>query len=139
MSVSIDLDTGAPPDPARTLELAGTLAEIVRTLNHATRDHGALRYPSEADSLVRALSLAVSRLPQLLGQVGGWLAAERAEGRLTAESGEHAGNPGLAAASACLRLQDAATLASALGEALDGAASVTSTLGAVEPEEEADG
>ncbi len=128
--MDIDLSTDTAPSPERTIKLAEMIAEAVRVLNHQTRHHEALRYPSEADRLIRELSSAAGRLPQLLGQVGAWLKREDADGRIEVPYGEYQGNPLLAVAMARLRLDAASAAATALQEALDSAASVTCDLGA---------
>ena len=130
--MNIDLSTDAPPSPERTLKLAGMLAEIVRTLNHQTRHHEALEFPSEADRLIRELSSAASRLPQLLGQIGAWLDRERVAGRIEVPAGEFAGDARLAAVTAGVRLEMASAIAAALQEALDDVARVTCNLAAPE-------
>jgi len=138
--MDIDLSTGAPPSPERTLKLAETFAESVRVLNHTTMHHEALGEPSEADRLIREVSSAVSRLPQLLGQVSAWLEREDAAEGIAVPSGEYQGNPLLAVATARLRLDRAQEIAHDLAEALDFAASVTSGLAAAETGEDgADG
>ena len=68
--MDIDLSTDAAPSPERTRQLAETFAELARVLCHQTRHHEALRYPADADRLVRDLSAMAGRLPQLLAQAG---------------------------------------------------------------------
>ena len=104
-------------------------------MNHATRHREALEYPSDVDRVVRELSSAAARLPQLLSQVGAWLEHEDAE-RIAVPSGEYQGNPLLAVATARIRLDMASAIAAALQEALDDAARVTCDLAAVEAEED---
>ena len=130
------LSTDSPPSPERTKKLAETFAECVRVMNHATRHREALEYPSDVDRVVRELSSAASRLPQLLSQIGAWLAQEDAAERIAVPSGEYQGNPLLAVATARLRLDMASAIAAALQEALDDAARVTCDLAAVEAEED---
>ena len=138
--VSVALNIGIAPHPEYTLEVAGAIAEGVRLLNHHTRDHAALQYPAEVDRLIRELSSAAGRLPQLLAQVGAWLEREDAAERVAVPSGEYQGNPLLAVATARLRLDRAQEIARDLAEALDFAASVTSGLAAAETgEDDADG
>ena len=131
----IDLSTSTPPSPARTLKLAGTLAEVVRCLNHATRDHEALEYPAEAHRLVGELSSAAERTPQLLSQVGGWLEREQAAGRIGTDDGTwHAAK----VTAARVRLDRAAQIAAELHEALDFAASAICHLTAVREDDDDD-
>lgn len=130
--MDIDLNPGGPAGPDATLKAAEVFAEIVRYLNHATRDHAALRYPSDADRLLRDVSLAVSRLPQLCEQVAAWLHAEVYAGRVDMAHGSRFPNAGVAEDVMRLQLELAAARARELGKALDSAASVTSAMGAVE-------
>jgi hypothetical protein len=135
--VNIDLSTDSPPEPENTLKLAQAFAAIARTLNHHTRHHEALEYPGDADLVIRELSSAAGRLPQLLSQVGAWLEREQAAGRIAVTSA--AGNSHLPAAmSARLRLERAAQVAWELQQALDYAAAETCGLAAA-PAGEGDG
>ena len=59
---------------------ARSAAEAIRSLNHATLGQDGLGQPADAYEVLGELSLAASRLPQLLGQVGRWLAAALAAG-----------------------------------------------------------
>ena len=95
MSINVVLNPGAPPDHLYVLEVAEALAEAVRVLNHQTL-HGALESPEDADVVVSALATMAHRLPQLLDQVGRWLEAEEAAGRLEVADGKFAGKPGAA-------------------------------------------
>ena len=95
MSINVVLNPGAPPDHLYVLEVAEALAEAVRVLNHQTL-HGALESPEDADVVVSALATMAHRLPQLLDQVGHWLEAEEAAGRLEVTDGKFAGKPGAA-------------------------------------------
>jgi hypothetical protein len=133
------LSTDAPPDPDYTHEVAEAFAECVRVLNHQTRHHEALEYPSEADRLVRELSSAVGRLPQLLDQVAAWLEQEAASGRIEVPSGEWEGVPGVAVVAVRLRADYARGMAEGLHEALDSMAKVTWQLAAAETGEGDDG
>ena len=127
--MDIDLSTDALPSPERTLQLAGTLAEVVRVLNHQTRHHEALRYPSEADRLIRELATIAMRLPQLIDQVSAWLRQEQDAGRIEVSHGDYAGNPHGAYIAAVMRLEAAQASAAELRADLESAASVTSTMG----------
>ena len=95
MSINVVLNPDAPPDHLYVLEVAEALAEAVRVLNHQTL-HGALESPEDADVVVSALATMAHRLPQLLDQVGHWLEAEEAAGRLEVTDGKFAGKPGAA-------------------------------------------
>jgi len=72
------------PSPAA---LARTAAEAVRSLNHATLGGDGLEQPADAYAVLGELSLTASRIPQLLGQVGRWLAVALAAGRLGCDDG----------------------------------------------------
>lgn len=130
--MDIDLSADAAPSPEHTVQLAETFAEIVRTLNHQTRHHEALRYPHEADRVLREVSCAVSRLDQLLAQSGGWLEAERAAGRIEVTGGPYAGKPGTAVIAARVSLDEARAQLTEAVTALEAAASVTSCMAARE-------
>ena len=130
--MDIDLSTGAAPSPERTLHLAETMAELARVLNHQTGDHAALRYPAEADRLVRSLETLAGRLPQLLGQVSAWLRQEQGAGRIEVSHGDWAGNAHAACTAASMRLEVAQMTAETLRADLEAAASVTSTMGGTE-------
>jgi|HubBroStandDraft_2_1064218.scaffolds.fasta_scaffold1401600_2 hypothetical protein len=132
----IDLSTGAPPDPAETRKLAETMAELARVLNHRTRHHEALRYPPDADKVVREIALMASRLPQLLEQVGSWLADEEAAAGVEVTSGQFAGRPAAAVTAARLRLDAARLEADELHGALEYAGHVLAELGAAEDEDD---
>ena len=97
--------------PDRTLALARTAAEAIRSLNHATLGGDGLAQPADAYAVLGELSLAASRLPQLLGQVGRWLAAALATGRLGCDDGT---DPAGAVSSAQIFLSDARGSAAAL-------------------------
>jgi hypothetical protein len=53
--------------------LARAAADVIRGLNHATRCDAGLGQPSAAYDVIGALSLAASRLGQLLTQITGHL------------------------------------------------------------------
>jgi hypothetical protein len=102
--------------PQATLALARTAAGAVRSLNHATLGGEGLRQPADAYELVGELSLAAAGLPQLLGQVGRWLAAALAAGRLGCDDGTE---PAAAVSGAWLFLSDARSTAAALARDLE--------------------
>lgn len=130
--MDIDLSTDTAPSPERTLHLAETLAEIVRTLNHQTRHHEALQYPAEADRFLRELATAAARLPQLFGQVTSWLHAEVYAGRVEMAPGSRFPNAGLAEDVVRLKLEAAAADAGRLQKSLDAVTSVTCDMAAAE-------
>ena len=67
--------TGSDDETASgdTVALARSAAEAIRGLNHATRCDAGLGQPSAAYDVIGALSLAASRLGQLLTQITGYL------------------------------------------------------------------
>ena len=104
-------------DSARdTLSLARTAAGAVRSLNHATLGGEGLAQPADAYELIGELSQAAAGLPQLLAQVGRWLAAALAAGRLGCDDGA---DPAGAVSGAWLFLSDARNTAAALARDLD--------------------
>ena len=74
-------------DAPGTLALARTAAGAVRSLNHATLGGQGLDHPADAYELIGELALAAGGLPQLLAQVGRWLAAALAAGQLGCDDG----------------------------------------------------
>jgi hypothetical protein len=120
--------------PDGTLALARSAAEAIRSLNHATLGGDGLGQPADAYAVLGELSIAASRLPQLLGQVGTWLAAALAGGRLGCDDGT---DPAAAVSGAWLFISDArgsaAALARDLGQAQQQLAAVH---GGPSPEEE---
>jgi hypothetical protein len=124
-----------PHSPEATLRVAGLVAEGTRYLNHATRHHEALRYPSDADRVVRELASMAGRLDQLLEQIGAWLAAEQEAGRIGMAASEFGGGPVAAVravTTARLRLDAARLEAENLHGALEYAGHVLAELGGVE-------
>ena len=101
--------------PPGTLALARAAAGAVRSLNHATLGGTGLDQPADAYELIGELSLAAAGLPQLLAQVGCWLAAALASGRLGCDDGA---DPGPAVGGARLALSGARTSAAALARDL---------------------
>jgi hypothetical protein len=71
-----------------TVALARTAAEAIRGLNWTTRCDAGLDQPSAAYDVIGALSLAASRLPQLIAQITGYLGRALAAGRLGHDLGE---------------------------------------------------
>jgi hypothetical protein len=135
--VNVILDIDGPRDHEYVLEVAEALAESVRVLNHLTRDHGSIRYPSEADVVIRHLAAAASRWPQLLSQIGGWLAAEQQAARIEMARGTgHEGRPAVAVIAAGRLLDEAAGYARQVQAALDDAAHLTNDMAAAGAEGE---
>jgi hypothetical protein len=66
-------------------EAADALAEGVRTLNYLTgagSEPAALEYPGDVYDVIANLKIAVQRMPQLFGQLAGWLESEHNAGRV---------------------------------------------------------
>jgi hypothetical protein len=101
-----------------TIALARAAAEAIRGLNHATRHDAGLGQPAVAYDILGALFLAASRLPQLLGQITGYLDRALAAGRLGHDLGE---DPAHAVNAAGIFLGDARGSADALAGDLDAA------------------
>ena len=101
--------------PGQTLALARTAAGAVRSLNHATLGGDGLDQPADAYELIGELALAAAGLPQLLAQVGRWLASALAAGRLGCDDGT---DPAAAVSGAWLFISDARNTAAALARDL---------------------
>jgi len=126
--------------PENLRAAASTAAEAVRYLNHATLGGPnmiALEYPSDMDAVLVNLETLAQRLPQLLGQLGGWLVTECQAGRLQVASGSrtriHSAET-IGVSAVRQYLTEATVHAEALREVLHDARQVTSTL-APAPEE----
>ena len=104
--------------PEETLALARTAAAAVRSLNHATLGGGGPAQPADACGLLGELSLAAAGLPQLLAQVGRWLASALASGRLGCDDGT---DPVAAVSGAWMFMSDARSAAAALARDLGNA------------------
>lgn len=137
--MNIDLSTSAPPSPERTRQLAETLAEIMRVLNHQTRHPESIGEPSDVDRVVREMSSAASRLPQLLRQLAARLESAQSAGRIMAVGGDYAGRPDAAVMAERVRLDVAGGAALVLAEELDHAAAITCDLAADVREDDTDG
>jgi hypothetical protein len=94
-----------------TIALARTAAEAIRGLNHATRHENGLGQPAVAYDIIAALSLAASRLPQLIAQITRYLDQALAAGHLGHDLGE---DPAHAVDNAGVFLSDARASAAAL-------------------------
>jgi hypothetical protein len=101
--------------PEETLALARAAAAAVRSLNHATLGGQGLEQPADAYQLLGELSLAAAGLPQLLAQVGRWLAAALAAGQLGCDDGA---GPVAAVSGAWMFICDARASAAALARDL---------------------
>ena len=119
--------------PRETLALARAAAGAVRSLNHATLGSGGLAQPADAYELIGELSLAAAGLPQLLAQVGRWLASALESGRLGCDDGT---DPAGAVSGAWLFISGARNTAAALARDLGQARQqIAAVHGAPAPEE----
>jgi hypothetical protein len=90
---TITLNPDGPHSAEYTREVAHSMAEAVRVLNHATADPAGLECPSDVAVLIESLGQAVSGLEQTCGQLGRWLGNEYQADRLVESSaGRHGGN-----------------------------------------------
>lgn len=139
MEITLNID--GPLSPERTREAARLAAEAIRYLNHATGRHrgGALEWASDADAVTGSLATMAMRLPQLLDQLGGWLAGECAAGHLRVAYGPYQGDGPAAVAEVRRLYQDAETAANALYAALNAAAQVTAAIGGYPQDDDAGG
>jgi hypothetical protein len=101
---------------AGTATLAQIAAEAIRGLNQATRHDAGLDQPSAAYDVTGALSLAASRLPQLLAQMTRCLDHALAAGRLGHDLGQ---DPAPNISAAGIFLDDARASAAALASDLN--------------------
>ena len=101
-----------------TIILARTAAEAIRGLNWTTRCDAGLDQPAVAYDVIGALSLAASRLGQLLRQITSYLDSAAAAGLLGCDRGD---DPAHAVAAAGTFLDDARLSAAALAGDLDAA------------------
>jgi hypothetical protein len=111
----IDLDQLTSDD---TVTLARTAAEAIRGLNWTTNSPAGLDQPSAAYDIIGALSLAASRLPQLITQISAYLSGALGGGQLGHDLGE---DPALAVDGTVIFLGEARMSASALADGLDAA------------------
>ncbi len=116
-------------DPT-VLDLADRAAQAVRDLNHRTRHADAFTGPAQLYRLVGDLGLLVGGLPQLLGQLEGWLHAEHDAGRVRSDN--HA-DPGPAVSDAADDLAEAGDAARDVASLLNGAHQHLAQLGSLAP------
>ena len=116
-------------DPT-VLDLADRAAQAVRDLNHRTRHADAFTGPAQLYRLVGDLGLLVGGLPQLLGQLEGWLHAEHDAGRVRSDN--HA-DPGPTVSDAADYLTEAGDAARDVASLLNGAHQHLAHLGSLSP------
>lgn len=115
-----------------TVDLAAAAAQAVRQLNHRTLHSAALTGPAQLDRIVAELAVMVAGLPQLLRQLGHWLAAEQHAGRIRSDN--HL-DPSRIVDQAVADLADGGHTARQLGQLLDAAHQHTAHLGAQSPDD----
>lgn len=110
--------------PARLASQAG---DLIRAFNHATITTGDdWQYPPDAYDAIGSLAYMVRMLPQAIEQTLRPVHRTHEEGRVTVDGG---GDPKEAVTELRAAIADAASLAQALGVALDRMHSATSPLG----------
>ena len=136
----LDLDPDTPHSPERTRHLADVAAGAIRTLNYATLPHrGGLLHPGDAYELIAALAQVAERLPQLCGQIGGFLDdAERAGHLFESSDGPWGGDARAAVEEAIGHLTFAADHARALRAVLRDAQAEIRAVRYAGPDREAD-
>jgi hypothetical protein len=78
-----DLNPDRPHSPERTAELGDLFDQCSRAITYATMArNGGLDYPADAYRLLAELYSATGRFPQICEQLGQFLAAQQATGRL---------------------------------------------------------
>jgi len=121
-----------PADPQAARPEPGTLADLaaesIRTLNHLTPE--ALEYPGDLYAVIASLKLLSQRLPQLLGQLSGWLDHQHTAGRIAHDTRQDA-EPYVQDVTSSLA--QAAADAAALADALNVAHNACSGLKAADP------
>ena len=115
-----------------TVDLAAAAAQALRELNYRTLHSAALTGPAQLDRIVADLAVMVAGLPQLLRQLGQWLAAEQHAGRIRSDN--HL-DPGRIVDQAVADLADGGHTARQLGQLLDAAHQHTAHLGAQSPDD----
>jgi hypothetical protein len=116
--------TGAAHGDAAIVALAQITAEAIRALNHATFPPAGPTRPATVYTVLGQFAFAAYRLPQLTGQLAGWLSREYTAGRLVCTNGDVDDAVGEAQAS----LDRAAREADRLRDALNGAQQATAWL-----------
>jgi len=104
----LETAAGGPHDPDATVAGAWLAAEIIRYLNYATSSDEGVKFASTLYSVAGALSLAAGRIPQLAGQMQGWLKAN--SGHLVNDDGSPISDTLAAAGISSQAAADAAAL-----------------------------
>jgi hypothetical protein len=119
-----------PHDDQATAEAAGLAAETIRYLIYAAA-HGGITEPATVYAIAGELSAAAYRLPQVLTQMGEWIATEISAGRVAGDQSRPARQLGDDARAV---YSQAAGHASGLAAALSDAHNLAGTLRASAPE-----
>ena len=124
--------------PAGSVRWAAvSVAEGTRYINHATMRPGGLESPVDVDAVLVEFESLAGRLPQLFSQLGAWLVAEAAAGRLRVAGAPAAHSPSAEAVAVSAVRQyftEAVVHAEALREVLHDARQITATLAPRDPE-----
>ena len=121
------LNVDGPQSASYTKDVAETVAEAVRVLNHVTAKSGALDYPSDVYEVIGSLSRAVFGLDQLCRQLSRWLVNEYQAGRLSEwPEGRHGGDTDAAMTNALDELDHAVAAIRVAASHLDQAHGITS-------------
>ena len=136
---TVALNIDGPRDPEYLLEVLQAAAQAIRVANHVSRDRAALGEPADVYHAILELVSVAELMPQLYGQLGGWLEAEQAAARVAVPSGTMAGQPDLAVLTVTETLAHAGTVAAELRAVLNAAANVAAGLAAADIGEGSDG
>jgi hypothetical protein len=123
----LDGRLNGPHADEHTTGAAWLASEAIRYLNYATGSHAGqgLTYPATVYTITGSLAEAAGRLPQLFGQLTGWLDGECATGRL---GDDHGGPVAPLTDRARHHLDQAARHAAALGQELAAAQTALATV-----------
>lgn len=128
MTVTVTLDTSAPPDPAYLLEVARAFAESARVMAHLTRHTEAFGTPEDMERVLREISAGLARVPQVLTQGSRRLALENAASRIEVTRGQYEGRPDAAVTDAWEHFDEASAAAERAARELGAAADITSAM-----------
>lgn len=103
-------------------QLGERAEQAARALNHLTRPGvGVLSDAGEVCELIATLACTMRRLPQLLGQVSGWLVSQQQGGQLRVDTWSPTPDPAGVVVAVVEHLTQATRRARRAGHALDGA------------------
>ena len=124
------MNPDGPHSPDLTRGMAGTFAEAVRVLNHATAGSDGLVYPADVYDVLGRLAAGVAGLDQTARQLAGFLDGQLKSERLAVIAGPYAGRPDAVVAAATHHLIAARVAARQLADALDRAQQAISDVSA---------